>query len=350
MTVAGTLAGVFGIVFLVKSGFTIVQASFFYLPGFITATILCLALAGRGIHSPRLWMVLGMIAVSIFYLGFVFLEGYWLLLGASVFFGMYIVCFWVPFNVLMLRTTSKKGRGEEISYFFLVFPIIGLASPIVGGYLIDNLGYEFLFGCAFLTLLVNALFIQLSPATCSRPMRGRISTRRMGGRLALGLFFEGGQEGVWFSAVPLLSMVFIQGESGLGYVFALFALAGGIASIVVARWSDRRGKRHMYVRAAAIISALLVWGVSMAPDLSWFLVIISGVYLVQPMLPILLFAMATDRMERHKTSCSITREMLLNSGRIMGAALGLVVIFFTGDVRAGYAISGIMLLLIALAR
>jgi len=350
VTLAGTLAGVFSIVYLVNTGFSIFEASLFYLQGFITASILCFIFAKRGFGHPKRWMALGMITVSIFYLSFTFLEGYWLLFVAPIFFGFYIVCFWVPFNVLMLRTTSKENRGENIGYFFLVFPLIGLASPIIGGYLIDSLGYGFLFGCAFIALLSNAFLITISPATISKPMKGRITIKRMRPRLALGFFFEGGQEGIWFTAVPLISMIFIEGESSLGYVFALFALAGGIASIIVARVSDKKGKRHKYVQAAALLAAPLIMGVSLAPDLTYFLVIICGVYLVQPMIPILLFAMASDRMEMQKTSCSLTRELLLNTGRILGAVLCATVLFTTGDVRLAYAVSGFMLLGVALIR
>ncbi len=350
VTLAGTLAGVFSIVYLVNTGFSVFEASLFYLIGFITASILCLVFAKRGFGRPKRWMALGMITVSLFYLSFTFMEGYWLLFVAPIFFGFYIVCFWVPFNVLMLRTTSKQNRGESIGYFFLVFPIIGLISPIIGGYLIDGLGYVFLFGCAFIALLSNAILIIISPNTVSKPMKGRLTLKRMKPRLAAGFFFEGGQEGIWFTTIPLISMIFIEGEANLGYVFALFALAGGIASIIVARVSDKKGKRHRYVQIAALLAAPLVMLVSIAPDLAWFLILICGLYLVLPMIPILLFAMASDRMEKQKTSLSLTRELLLNTGRILGAVLCAIVLFTTGDVRLAYAVSGFMILGIVLTK
>jgi len=68
------------------------------------------------------------------------------------------------------------------------------------------------------------------------------------------------------------------------------------------------------------------------------------------MIPILLFAMAADRMEKQKTSLSLTRELLLNTGRILGAAACATVLFLTGDVRLAYAVSGFMLMGIALTR
>ncbi|MBA3045923.1 MAG: MFS transporter [Candidatus Thermoplasmatota archaeon] len=350
VTIAGTLAGVFSIVFLVNSGFSAPESSLFYLQGFAWAAALCLLAGKVGFRNPKHWMAVGILAQSAFYMSFIALDGLWLLVLAPAFFGMYIVCFWVPFNVLMLRQTSRDNRGEMIGYFFLVFPVIGLASPIIGGYLIDSVGYGVLFGCAFAALMCNAVLIIISKSTVSRPMKGKLTTKKMGNRLAAGLFFQGGQEGVWWTMVPLVSMIFVTSGQSLGYVFALINLFGGIASILVARVSDRRGYRYKYVRAAAIACVPIIFGIALAPDLTSYLVLAAAVYLVQPMIQILLFAMASDRMENQNTSCSITRELLLNSGRILGGALVALVLFTSGDIRLAYAISGVMVLGIAVTR
>jgi MFS family permease len=350
ITIAATLAGAFSIVFLVNSGVGIFESSLFYLQGFIWASALCLLFARFGFTKPRVWMSIGVLAQSCFYLSFVVLEGTWLLWIAPIFFGIYIVAFWVPYNVLMLRQTTKENRGEMIGYFFLVFPVIGLAGPIIGGHLIESVGYGTIFAAAFITLASNAVLIMLSHSTVSKPMKGGLTTRGMGDRLALGMFFEGGQEGVWWTAVPLISMIFMQTESSLGYLFALFNLAGGIASVIVARLTDKRGKRHKYVKAVALLSVPLIIGISLAPDQGAYLILAGAVYLLVPMLQILMFAMATDRMQKRYTSCSITRELLLNTGRILGGGLVAFVLFTTGDVRLAYAMSGIMVLGMALTR
>lgn len=344
VTVAATLAGAFSIVYLINSGFTLFESSLFYLQGFVWASVLCVCLGRFGFDRPKHWMALAVMVQSAFYLSFVFLEGAWLLFLAPIFFSLYIVGFWVPYNILMLRQTTRGNRGEMIGYFFLVFPVIGLASPIVGGYMIEGIGYGLLFGCAFITLLCNAILIMMSRSTDALPMRGKLTTEGMGRGLAAGLFFEGGQEGVWWTMVPLISMLFITGEKNLGYLFALFNLAGGIASIAVARISDRRGFRHWYVRIGAMACIPLVLGIAWAPDYSFYFILAGCIYLVQPMLQILLFAMATDRMERRLTSCSITRELLLNTGRILGGASVAAILFTTGDVRLAYAASAFMFL------
>jgi len=350
VTLAGTLAGAFSIVYLINSGFSLFLSSLFYLQGFSWAAFLCLCLTRIGFNKPKHWMAMGIMVQSAFYLSFMFLDGLWLLTIAPLFFGFYVVGFWIPYNILMLRQTSRQNRGEMIGYFFLVFPVIGLVSPIIGGYLIEGIGYGWLFGFAFITLLSNAILILMSQSTEAEPMRGKFTIKGMGRGLAAGLFFEGGQEGVWWTMIPIISMLFITGEKNLGYLFALFNLAGGITSIIIARISDRKGFRHLYVRIGALACVPMIFGIALAPDLTAFLVLAGGIYLVQPMLQILLFAMATDRMENNFESCSITRELLLNTGRILGGALVAVVLFTTGDVRFAFAISGFMVLGIVLTR
>jgi MFS family permease len=350
VTVAATLAGSFSIVFLINSGYGIFESSLFYLQGFGWAAALCLVVGARGFGSPRAAMAVGVLAQGCFYLSFVMLQGVWLFAIAPMFFGIYIVCFWVPYNILMLRQTSKRNRGEMIGLFFLVFPVIGLASPIIGGYLIEGVGYGLLFAMAFLALLANAALIAISPSTHTRPMRGALTLRGMGRRLGLGLFFEGGQEGVWWTMVPLISMLFISSESNLGYLFALFNLAGGVASVVVARLSDRNRARVTYVRAIALCSAPVLFAIALVPSLEGYLVLAGLAYLLVPILQILLFAMATDRMERRKASCSITRELLLNTGRLLGGGIVALTLLSTGDVRLAYAVSGVMVLGMALTR
>ncbi|MDD4308066.1 MAG: hypothetical protein PHU53_04585 [Thermoplasmata archaeon] len=344
VTIAATLAGSFSVVYLIDAGFSLFESSLFYLQAFIWAAILCFCVARFGFRNPRHWMALGVLVQSCYYLSFTVLEGNLLLFITPLFFGFYFIGFWIPYNILMLRQTSKENRGEMIGYFFLVFPVIGLASPIIGGYMIEGIGYYLIFSFAFVTLLCNAILIMMCKGTESAPMKGRLTTRGMGKRLAAGLFFEGGQEGVWWTAVPLISMLFITGEKNLGYLFALFNLAGGIASIIVARLTDRRGFRHWYVRIGAIACIPLAIGIAWAPDYSIYLVLAGCIYLIQPMFQILLFAMATDRMEKRLTSCSVTRELLLNAGRILGGAAVALILLWTGDIRLAYAVSAFMFL------
>jgi MFS family permease len=339
VTLAGSLAGVFSIVYLVRMSLTFFEASLFYIVAFAFTTVLCLAAARTGFRRPRRWMAVAMVSLALFYLSFNFLEGYWLLAVTPFFFGPYIVGFWVPFNVLILRQTTKSNRGETLGLFFLVFPTIGVAAPLVSGYLIDNIGYWLVFGCAVVALLTNAFLIGICPVTSRPGFRPRINFRGMGRRLSLGFFLQGGQEGVWFTAMPLLSLTFADEETLLGILFSLFALAGGISAVFAGRISDRRGIRLRYVRIGVLGTAPFIVLAAVSPDLYAYAFAMAMANLFIFFVPVFLFTLASDRMEGRDQSLSLTRELLLNAGRVLGGSVCALMIFATDDIRLAYVIS-----------
>ncbi|MEW5937112.1 MAG: hypothetical protein AB1665_04750 [Candidatus Thermoplasmatota archaeon] len=349
LTLAGQTAGVFSIVYLVRSSIPLLEASIFYVEGFAVTTLLCLVVSRTGIKHPKRWMALGMLSLSLFYLSFLLLRGRALVLIAPLFFGPYIVGFWVPFNTLMLRLTSKRNRGVTIGIFFLVFPLIGVAGPLASGYIITNIGYELIFALATAALLCNAALILLSHVTASHHMSPRISVRGLGTRLSLALFFEGGQEGVWFTALPLLSLLFAEGEMVLGVLFSLFALAGGIASVVAAHASDKTGDRARYVRAGALLSAPFILGAALAPEILTYAAATSVTNLLIIFVPVFLFALAADRMEGDLPTSVLTRETLLNAGRVVGGVFCALALL-TGGIRTAYALSALFVIGAAAAR
>jgi len=272
------------------------------------------------------------------------LDGYYLLFITPLFFAPYVVGFWVPFNVMILNLTHKKNRGVTLGLFFLVFPVVGVVGPLLAGFLISNVGYWLVFGCATAALLVNALLILAVPSTRHARMKPRMNVRAMGKRLGAAFFMEGGQEGIWFTALPLLSMTFASEELELGILFSLFALAGGLSAVFVGRISDRKGNRVRYARLGAVMTAPFIILAAFAQDLYTFALAMAVVNTFIIFISIFLFALASDRMEKKKPDLALSRELLLNGGRVMGAIICALVIFLTNDIALAYATSAIMVL------
>ncbi|MBI5001364.1 MAG: hypothetical protein HZB92_07570 [Euryarchaeota archaeon] len=347
VTLAGQIAGVFSIVFLVRT-IPAQEASLFYFEAFIATTIACLLAFRIGLKRPRLWMAGAMASLCCFYLSFIFLGGRALLFVAPLFFAPYIVGFWVPFNVLYMEQTTKENRGFVSCVVFLVFPVIGVFSPLLGAYIATSVAYWVIFLCAALALMTNIFLILLGNATRSPPLAPKPSTGTLGKRLSAALFFEGAQEGVFFTATPLLAMQFATGEMALGTLFALFALVGGLASLWVGRISDKKGERARYVRIGALLSAPFILLAAFAPSLQIYTVANSAVNVALTLVPIFLFALAMDRMEKDKPSAVLTRELLLNGGRMLGAGTVVAVLFTLGGsalaVSIAYAIAAVVIL------
>jgi MFS family permease len=130
----------------------------------------------------------------------------------------------------------------------------------------------------------------------------------------------------------------------LGLLFSLFGLAGGVASVLIGRLSDKSGNRVRYVRVGALLSAPLILGAAFAPDTNVYVLMVCALSVVLPLVPILLFALASDRMERREATLSLTRALLLNTGRVLGGILCVLMIFYTNDVRLAYAVMAFMIL------
>ena len=348
VTLAGQIAGVFSIVFLVRSAIPVQETSLFYFEAFIVTTVACLLAFRIGMKRPRLWMAGAMASLCCFYLSFIFLSGRALLFIAPIFFAPYIVGFWVPFNVLYMEQTTKENRGFVSCVVFLVFPVIGVFSPLLGAYIATSVAYWVIFFCAALALFINIFLIMLGSATKSMPFRPKLTIGKLRKRLSTALFFEGAQEGVFYTATPLLAMQFASGEMALGTLFALFALAGGLASLWVGRVSDRKGERALYVKAGAALTAPFILVAAFAPSLQVYTVANSVVNVALTLVPIFLFALAMDRMEDDKPSAVLTRELLLNSGRALGTGVVVVILFALGGsafaISIAYAVAAAMII------
>ncbi len=350
LTMASAMAGSFVVLFLVRDGFTGVDAALFYVEAFAVSSLACVAVTWTGFARPRVWMALSLGALCAYYVSFALLDGALLLYLAPVFFGLYIVGFWVPFNVLFLGHTSRDNRGELIGIFFLVFPVVSIFAPIVGGILIAGLGYWAAFAGAVASLMLGIALVAASPATVSSAIRPRIDLGALDGRLSVAFFGEGGQEGVWYGANALLAMTFAHEELYVGMLFALFALAGGIGTVYLGRRSDKRGGRALYAKAGAALSVPAMLAAAFAPEAVTYAVAMAAANFALNVCVIFIFAMGTDRMESDQPGSVLTRELMLNTGRVAGGAACALAMLLSGDVRVAFALSAPFIALAAFAR
>jgi MFS family permease len=294
-------------------------------------------------------MAAGLASQCAFYLSFVAVGGSILLYVAPLLFGIYIVAFWAPFNVLFLRHTSRGNRGEVIGIVFLVFPVVSIFAPILGGALISWQGYWLAFACACASIVAGMVMIVVGP-TSAEPLAPRISFREMGGRLSAAFLGEGGQEGVWFASNALLAMTFAREEIYVGLLFSAFAVAGGVATVYLGRRSDRRGDRVFYARAGAALAVPALIAASFAPEALSYALAMAAANFALTTCAIFIFAMGTDRMERDAPSSVLTRELLLNAGRIVGGAACACAFVLSGDVRVAFAVSAPFIAVAILAK
>ena len=60
---------------------------------------------------------------------------------------LYRLLFWLPFHVDFAEFSDPSKRGSEISFFDATVNIIGIATPVLAGFIITQYGYDMLFAC-----------------------------------------------------------------------------------------------------------------------------------------------------------------------------------------------------------
>jgi MFS family permease len=346
LSAATYLAGSFVLIFLLRRGLGYEEGALFYVIFAISAVGALFLMTNRTVRRPRIWMATGMLILALSYGIFLILPPSWVLILAPIPFGAYIPLYWVPFNKLYMELTKKTNRGMATGIMYLIFPLIGVIFPVVGGASIEALGYAAIFLFAVLFLSANAVLIALLPAFKPQVVRNEIIIDRMGKDLSLGFLFEGTQEGIFFITLPLFTFEFAKGELGLGGLLALFALGGALASIVIGRLSDIKGRRGMFARVGALVAGPLIVLSAVMQDLLSYAVVMGVMNFALPIMWLMLLAFSIDVAEKEKGGAMFTREVLLNGGRLIGACVAFCLIFLV-DIRITHALAGIFILLIA---
>jgi len=322
---AGSASGPFIVFYYLDDGGSPLAPLAFFLVGFAAAAIGVAGMTRLRADSHRT-MAAG---VALFALAFPLL----LLLPdavspyvASVPWGLSIPAFFLPLNTLAARTTQRGDRAVKLGGLFLGFAVVGIFGPSLGGVLVWVGGYALCFTFAVVLLAADAVLI-LSQAGDASPLAFRIALPRLGRRLSAGLLGEGGVEGVLTFLGAVTVFGFLQGPRELGLLLSLFALAGGVMSVLLGRLSDRIRHRRRFIVAGAMAAGAALAALAFTATLSYYVVVNSLVVLTATVAPLFLFAAAVDRFEEAEGEAVATREVLLNAGRALGlVAMGVLLL------------------------
>lgn len=360
VAVANTLANSFVLIYLVRMGMSEVQCALFILVCAVVPLMLT-AFASRTIVSNFSYSIsTALISLAGYYLLLIVLDGWALVLIPPAFFGVYIVTFWVPYNALIMHITSKKKRGASIGLYFLIFPMVSVVTPLLGGAVISSASYDLLFGVAAAVVLANLFFI--SGFRVLRKLRERIiipellqslrvnlvgrlqmdlDMRPVDWRLRIALFAEGVQDGIFWVFVPLMSFEFAENELSVGGYLSLFAFWGAVMTVGLGYLSDRLKDRAHLVRIGAAFSAVSIILVVQATTPEQYASAMSLAYFWIAVVPSFLFTMLLDKLERYKKKGVLIREFLLNAGRTVGVLILIGLLLLGVDISLSMIVAGI---------
>jgi len=302
--------------------------------GFGISVLVGLWMSRRPHLDPRNALVFGLACLTVEYSLFLFVTDGWMLaLSVGVCFGLFYPFFWTPVNVLMAQMTDKNDRGVKYGVFFFIWPLATFIAPLLGGLLIGSLGYTALFLVGMGIIASTAVVVVAYRNYIPRDQVMRIRPEAIGRRNTVATLGEGGFEGVFWIGVTLVAYEFSQDEVSLGALFSLFGLSAGLMAIIFGKVSDRIQNRIFFLRASALASIPCIVLVYLSGSLEEYAVANGILEFACFVLPVFLFAILTDRLEDTKNDSVLTREYLLDIGRVASIATMMMLLYIGFSAR-----------------
>ena len=254
--------------------------------------------------------------------------------------GTIILFFWVPYNIRYFILSRRDNRATLAARLTIVGPVLNTFVPFASALVIAELGIPYLVaGSLVLAALLIASAARLPKYELSYKFADVMKDAR-------GLRFLKFLQGVWESGnmiIPLYGLTFLKGELQYGTYLSYLGLVGVAGALVVTRFSDRQRKRLKFFFPFVSALALLTMSLASAGTFARWTVLSGVVGVASTMTYPFLFAIVLDRIE-DKAAGMIAREFLLNAGRVLGYAVILVIMAFTGTLRWAFLFTGATLL------
>lgn len=369
VALGNTIANSFALVYLVRQGHEYLDCALFI----FTIVIVSLALmsfASRAVVSRFPQSIeTGMIFLVLYYIGLMFLDGWYLVFIPPIMFGIYMVTFWVPYNALIMHISSSKARGATVGAYFLIWPMVTTIGPLLGGLIIDLQSYRILFLTAAVVITANLVYIAgwrvlshirqrtIIPELLQSLWTNIVQRRRLdvdfagvGKRLIGGLFAQGVADGVLWIGIPLITFEFAENEVTLSGYLSLFAFWGAVMTVALGYLSDRIKNRTAFVRVCAAFSGISLIVAAIASSAEGYGTAMSMANFWIAVVPAFLFTMLLDQLERFKKKGVIVREFLLNAGRAIGATIIILSLIAEIDLELTLMVAGAAYLAIVLVK
>ncbi len=213
-------------------------------------------------RSLRLSTIFGVLYYGIFY----FLHPgnavllLTLSLGALTF---YRILYWIPYHIDFAKFSSRVQRGRELSLLSVTENVIGIAIPVVGGFLITRFGFDALFVIAILFYGVSLFpFLLLPKTTEAFSWSYRETWQQLfapARRRTIFAFMADGAESIVDTVVwPIFLFKLLQGNYlQVGALSTLIVASTIIAQLIVGKSVDRlAGNDERLLRAGSILYAV----------------------------------------------------------------------------------------------
>lgn len=210
----------------------------------------------------------------------------WVLLPLSlVFLVIFRMLFWIPYHVDFALFTDAKKRGGQVGLMLSTITLLGVAGPMLAGYIIESYSMQALFFMSVLAFAVGMIPFGMVPRTNEKFSWGYKRSwhelfAKRNRAVVWASIASGAEDTVGVVIWPIFIFVLLQGD-----YFKVGALSSFIVGVTVllqymfGHYLDRigeKGKKHEMLKIGSILYAL-GWILKIFV-LTAFQVFIAGLY------------------------------------------------------------------------
>jgi len=240
---------------------------------------------------------------------------------ASFINGFALFFFYIFYNIAHFEHTPQKQRGHSSALMFIVPSFIGIAAPLLAGY-IAQVNLVFLWIISFVSFFISFYLVRLQENfQISYKIKAAIKEIKA---TRVFIFVEGVWEAMVIGVIPIYTLYFIKTPLRYGIFLSYLALVSIIANFTLGKITDRWQKRTIFLYPLTIIMACTtILFVTVKSNLvSW--IILTGI--IQFLLPLfwnISTAMVVDTHPNLQLAIP-GREFMLATGRILGLLMAFI--------------------------
>lgn len=239
---------------------------------------------------------------------------------------LYRLLFWLPYHVDFAEFSDASKRGRDIGFFEATVNIIGVATPIVAGFIITRYGYDALFiltMAIFSMALIPYHFIPEIGEKFSWSYRRTVRElfARKNRTATYAFMADGAEEVIGYLVWPIVIYQLLHGDLlKVGIISTIIVGATVILELLVGKYADSAFGKERLVKYGSILSAI-GWIVKIFIATAFQIFIVDTYHKFTKIIMRIPFAaMAYERAADHGhyiDEYTVLYEMAINLGRVL---------------------------------
>lgn len=256
--------------------------------------------------------------------------------------GVITMMYWIPFNIKVQNATEKRESAFKSGLTSVVAPTLTAVITLAGAGLVEHYGYPFLFiAAAFMMILAYFYVDKTGPhfeiaLSISKGLKSVARVKSL-------FYIQGFWEGFFWFTIPMITLSFTNSVTMFGAFLTYVAIFGIIATLLVARMSDKKRNRVAFIVPIFLLTAFFMVVSYLATDFVVWTLLNSGIAFFSAMMAPFMGAVLKDKIEDVHNGV-FGREILLNAGRL-SACIVMAITILLGEFKISLLLAAIAIVM-----